>query len=133
MIQFKSISDLSKLSSDDPAYPIIEDLAHKLLVTTESMARPYDPEADGWIVQINDNQDAVRPLKEIWGDDAYSLIEVPWEGVSRLDGFYIAVFLANNDFGLVFVIPDADWLPDELRKVLEDNMIPTPTNSTTQP
>jgi hypothetical protein len=131
MIQFKPISDLSKISRDDPAYPVIEDLAQKLLVTTQSMARPYDPEADGWIVLI-EKGDVDRPLTDIWGEDAYRLINTPWEGVSNQDGFYIAVFLANNDFGLVFVIPDADWLPDELRNVLDDNLVPSPDNSTNQ-
>jgi hypothetical protein len=129
MIQFKSISDLSKLSSDDPAQPVVEDLAKKLLVTTESMDRPFDSNADGWICLLLEH-DLDRPLTEIWGDDAYSLIDVPWEGVTRQDGFYIAIFLANNDFGLVFVIPDEDWLPDELRNVLEDNLVPSPENST---
>ena len=47
MITFKSLDDLSKLSPDHPAYPVIKDLAQRLLVTTESMPRPYDPEADG--------------------------------------------------------------------------------------
>jgi hypothetical protein len=130
--EFKCLDDLSKLSPDDPAHPIIEDLARKLLVTTDSMARPYDPAASGWIVLISDKQDAVRSLTEIWGDDAYSLIEIPWEGVTSQDGFYIAVFLANNDFGLVFVIPDSDWLPDELRNVLEGNLVPSPDKSTNQ-
>ncbi len=131
MIQFKSISDLSKLPPDHPAHPIIEHLAHKLLVNTDSMARPHDPDADGWLVLIEESDaDVDRPLTEIWGDDAYSLFQVPWEGVTRQDGMYIAVFLANNDFGLVFVIPDEDWLPDELVEVLEDNLVPAPKNST---
>lgn len=135
MIQFRSISDLPPHdeSAYESAYSIIEDLAHKLLVTTESMARPYDPEADGWIVLIEEH-DVDRPLTEIWGDDAYRLTEIPWDGISHQkgisrhqSGFYIGVFLANNDFGLVFVIPDEPWLPDDLVEVLEDNLIPTPT------
>jgi hypothetical protein len=131
MIQFKSISDLSKLSLDDPAYPIIDDLAKRLLVTDESTAYPYDPEADGWIVLI-EPEDIDRPLTEIWGDDAYSLIQTPFEGVTLEKGMFVAVFLANNRFGLVFVIPDEDWLPDELRNVLEDNLTPSPNKSTNQ-
>jgi uncharacterized protein YhdP len=103
-----------------------------LLITDESMTRPYDPEADGWIVLIEES-DATRQLTEIWGDDAYRLIDIPWEGVTRQDGFYVAIFLANNDFGLVFVIPDEDWLPDELRNVLEANLVPSPNKSTNQP
>ena len=127
VISFKSVSDLSKLHPDNPAYPIIKDLSERLL-TAETMERPYDPEADGYIVGQIDPEDIGRPLTEIWGDDAYSLIDVPWEGVTRQDGFYIAIFLANNDFGLVFVIPDEDWLPDELVEVLEDNLVPLAAN-----
>jgi hypothetical protein len=132
MIQFKSISDLSKLSPDDPAHPIIEDLAQRLLVIDESTAHPYDPEADGWIVLI-EPEDIDRPLTEIWGDDAYSLIQTPFEGVTLEKGMFVAVFLANNRFGLVFIIPDEPWLPNKLRNVLEDNLVPPPDNSTNQP
>jgi hypothetical protein len=124
MIQFKSISDLSKLPSDDPAHPIIENLAQRLLVTDESMAYPYDPEADGWIVLI-EPEDIDRPLTEIWGDDAYSLIQTPFEGVTLEKGMFVAVFLANNRFGIVFVIPEA-IAASNLKAVLEDNLIPTP-------
>jgi hypothetical protein len=132
MIQFKSISDLSKLPSDDPAHPIIEGLAQRLLVTDESTAYPYDPEADGWIVLI-EPEDIDRPLTEIWGDDAYSLIQTPFEGVTLEKGMFVAVFLANNRFGLVFIIPDEPWLPNKLRNVLEDNLVPAPDTSTNQP
>jgi len=123
VITFKSVSDLSKLHPVNPAYPIIKDLSKKLLTTAESMDRPYDPEADGYLVLIEEG-DIDRPLNEIWGKSAYRLIDVPWEGVTRQDGFFTAIFLANNDFGLVFVIPDADWLPDALAEVLEDNLVP---------
>ena len=122
MITFKSLDDLSKLPPDDPAHHIIEDLAQKLL-TAEIMERPYDPDADGYLVAI-DEKDIDRPLTEIWGDDAYRLIDVPWEGVTRQHGFFTAIFLADNDFGLVFVIPDEDWVPDALVEVLEDNLVP---------
>ena len=124
MISFKSVSDLlSKLPPDDPAHPVIEDLAHKLLVTTDSMARPYDPEADGWIVLIEES-DVDRPLTEIWGDDAYSLIDVPWEGVTRDESgeFFICIFLANNQWGLVAILPDRDFLTGELRECIEAHM-----------
>ena len=122
MITFKTPDDLSKLSPADPAFPIIKDLSEKLL-TAEIMERPYDPEADGYLVAI-DEKDIDRPLTEIWGDDAYRLIDIPWEGISRQHGFFTAIFLADNDFGLVFVIPDEDWVPDALVEVLEDNLVP---------
>ena len=120
MISFKSVSDLSKLPPDHPSYTVIEDLAHKLLVTTPSMARPYDPEADGWIVLIEES-DVDRPLTEIWGDDAYRFIDIPWEGITRDESgeFFICIFLANNQWGLVAILPDEDWLYGELRDCIE--------------
>jgi hypothetical protein len=134
MISFKSLDDLSKLSSDDPAHPVIEDLAHKLLVTTQSMDRPYDPEADGYLVLVEET-DAGRVLNEIWDD--FTLLNAAWEGVTKQGAeqgnFYIAIFIGAGDFGLVFVIPDEAWLPDELRDVLEDNLLPSPDKSTNQP
>ena len=130
MIAIKSLDDLQlKLLPDESAYSIIEDLANRLLITDDPVSRPYDPGAEDWIVLITEH-DLTRPLTEIWGDDAYRLIDIPWEGVSRQDGFYIAIFLANNEFGLVFVIPDEDWLPDEPRKVFEDNLVPQPETPT---
>lgn len=133
MIQFKSISDLSKLPPDDPAYPVIEDLAKKLLVTTESMTRPYDPDADGWLVLVEE-ADADRVLNEIWED--FTLLNAGWEGITKQSteqgDYYIAIFIGAGDFGLVFVIPDKDWLPDELVTVLKDNLVPSPNKSTNQ-
>lgn len=66
------------------------------------MARPNDPDADGCLVFI-EVDDVDRPLPEIWGEDAYRFIDISWEGVSSQNGFYISIFLANNDFGLVLI------------------------------
>ena len=41
---------------------------------------------------------ALPELKCPWAD-------ILWEGVSRLDGFYSAVYLTNNEFALEFLIP----------------------------
>jgi hypothetical protein len=60
--------------------------------------------------------------QDVWSERA--LVELLWEGVHREGDHYIAVYLPNNQFGLVFVIPDEDWLGDELREVLEDNLVP---------
>ena len=40
----------------------------------------------------------------------------------RRDGFYTAIFLANNEYGLVFVIPNADWVNGELRDMIEQHL-----------
>ena len=52
MLEFKSPEDLSKLSPDDPAFPIVEDLVKRLI--TDYIAEGYDyiPEDDGYLVLI---------------------------------------------------------------------------------
>ena len=45
------------------------------------------------------------------------------------DGFFIAIYLANNEYGLIFVIPDAPWVNGELRQMIEDNLDPLPEPS----
>ena len=119
MLQFKSTSDLQQLPPDDPAYPVVADLVQRLIIDYESDGYTYDPEADGWIVLIQQG-DTKRVLKEIW--DNWTLLDVPWEGVTREGDFFIAVFLANNQFGLVFVIPDEPWIYGEVRHVIEDHL-----------
>jgi hypothetical protein len=109
MRSFKSPEDLTSLPSDHPAYPVLADLVQRL-TTFDG----YDPEADGWIVLI-DEGDIDKPL--IW--DETTLHDLEWEGVVKLDGFFQGIFLANNQFGVVFLIPDQPWLPAHYRDRLE--------------
>jgi hypothetical protein len=49
---------------------------------------------------------------------------VPFEGVTVVDGCFHAVYLANNQFAPGFLIPDADWLRGEVRRMLENHLDP---------
>ena len=40
--------------------------------------------------------------------------------------FFIAIYLANNEYGLCFVIPDEPWVNGELRELIEDILDPLP-------
>jgi len=35
------------------------------------------------------------------------------------DGFSIAIYLANSEYGLVFYIPDALWVDGDSRQIIE--------------
>jgi len=126
MLEFKSAEDLSKLSPDDPAFPIVEDLIKRLI--TEYIAEGYEyiPADDGWIVLI-EPEDVDRELDELW--EGCTLLSIYWEGISKQGDFFIAIYLANNQYGLCFVIPDAPWVNGELRKIIEDNLDPTTTET----
>ena len=127
MLEFKSPEDLSKLSPDDPAFPIVEDLVKRLI--TDYIAEGYDyiPEDDGYTILV-EPKDADRELDELW--DGCTLLNIPWEGIMLQGNFYIAIYLANNEYGLTFVIPDADWIDGELRELIEDILDPLPSTDT---
>jgi hypothetical protein len=107
MLSFKSLSDLSRL---DPAYPLIRD-------AIQSFSHPeYNPEEEGFVVLIEPD-DVNHPF---WGD--HHLHTIPWEAIQYQDGYFKAVFIPNNEFSLVVLIPDAPWVNGELRRCIEENL-----------
>ena len=126
MITFKSISDLSKLPPTDTAYPVVKDLVERLIEDYTWEGHPYDPDWYGYTVMIQEG-DTDRELDEIW--DGCTLLTIPWEGIMLREGFFIAIYLANNEYGLCFVIPDAPWVNGELRQLIEDILDPLPDES----
>jgi hypothetical protein len=116
MRSFTSLDDLKQLPINDPAYPHVQ-----RLIETCLSHEGYDPEADGWIVLI-DEDDIGKPLP-MW-DDGTRLEDLLWEGFTRVDGYFQGIYLANNQFGIVFLIPDAPWLNPELRELIEETLDP---------
>jgi hypothetical protein len=121
VITFKSTEDLSKLPPTDPAYPTVKDLVERLIADYTWEGHSYNPDWYGYTILIQEG-DTDRNLDEIW--DGCSLLTIPWEGIMLRDGFFIAIYLANNEYGLCFVIPDEPWVNGELRKVIEQNLDP---------
>jgi hypothetical protein len=122
MKHFKSAEDLQQLSPDDPAYPIVTDLVQRLIVDYEADGFGYDPEADGWVVLVEPH-DVDRGITEIWDADT-TLADLLWEGFTQRDEHFIGIYLANNQFGLAVVIPDAPWLNGKLRHVIQYHLDP---------
>ena len=116
MITFTSLSDLDKLPDDDPAKPVVSQLLTWLIADDDFPDHPYDPDEHGFIALVEPG-DADRELDDI---DMPRLTDILWEGVSIVDGFYHAVYLGADDYGIGFVIPvGAQWISVELREVLE--------------
>ena len=105
MLKITSEADLLRLNPKKPALPILQELVQRLITETRKTAHSYDPENDGYLVLV-DESDTERALTEIWPDGDWGLLDIPFEGVTLQDGFYIAVYLANNQFGIVFVVPE---------------------------
>ncbi|SMF97239.1 hypothetical protein SAMN02949497_4659 [Methylomagnum ishizawai] len=112
MYIFKSLRDLegARLSLEISA--LIRRLVSDLILA----CHPYDPEADGYVALIEDGGD-LADLSAL--GLPYALDSVPFEAVQVEAGCYVGVFLANNQFGLTVVVPDAPWLPPEYRSALE--------------
>jgi hypothetical protein len=125
MIFIKHRNDLSQIPESNPAYPILDDLCTRLIGNYPA----YDPTHDGWLILAeSDTLDFSRPLTEIWPDGTAEdstliALQFLWEGVTLEDGFYHAIYLANNQFGLYFLIPDCPELPDDVRESLEHSRI----------
>mgnify|MGYP001548489984 FL=1 len=126
MIPFKSTEDLSKLPPTDPAHPTVKELVDRLITAYAEPDQPYNHEDYGYVILIEEN-DVNGTLDEIW--DGCTLLNILWEGIMQRDGFVIAIYLANNEYGLVFVIPDAPWVDGELRLMIEDTLDPIPEPS----
>jgi hypothetical protein len=127
MITFKSPEDLNKLSPpDDPAYATVKELIEQLISAYSPPGRTYDAEDDGYIILI-EPEDARRELDELWDD--CTLLTIPWEGIMKQGDFYIGIWLANNEYGLTFVIENTDWVNGELREFIEDILDPLPTDT----
>ena len=127
MITFESTEDLNKLPPDDPAYATVKELVDQLITAYIPPGRAYDAEDDGYVILIKEG-DADRTLDELW--DGATLLNTPWEGIMLQGDLFIAIYLANNEYGLTFVIPDADWVTGELREFIEDILDPIPSTDT---
>ena len=121
MLTFKSPEDLSKLPAEDPAFHVVQELVHDLITAYTEPGEPFDHEAYGYVLLVSEH-DVDRELDEIW--DGCRLTNIYWEGFTKKDGFFIGIYLANNDYGLCFVIPDAEWVTGELRSMIEDILDP---------
>ena len=110
MLTFKYTADLAKLSRSDPAYIVVRERLYLLLDTFPA----YDPDTHGYVVLVQPGDTRID-LPELKG----TMAEMSFDGVTKHDGHYHAVYLTNNEFALEFVVPDADWLDEGIRNNLE--------------
>ena len=114
MKTFKSITDVDQFR-DHPLHGTIRSLVSTIINDYPE----YVPEDDGYLVLI-EPQDTARVLDDL--DMPWRLSEVPFEGVTIIDWCFLAVYLPNNQLGLDFLIPDAEWLPGDVRRHLEAHL-----------
>lgn len=117
MLTFKSESDLHKLDGNDSALPVMKELVELLIVPLTQPDKPYDWNAYGYLVLLEEadiNQIIALPELQC------TLLDVLWEGASMRGDFYYAIYLANDDFGIGFLIPNKPWVKGKIRKLLDE-------------
>jgi hypothetical protein len=111
MKTFKSAPDVEQVRGT-PLYTTIKDLVVPII----NEHPEYRPEDDGYLVLIEPD-DVHRVLDDL--DMPWRLSEVPFEAVTVIDGLFHAVYIPNNQFALSILVPDAEWLPEDVRRHLE--------------
>ncbi|MDD2582070.1 MAG: hypothetical protein PHR66_08765 [Desulfuromonadaceae bacterium] len=80
----------------------------------------YNPNDCGFVVLLNQqttDADAMKLMGRTWADARL-------EGVTldKESNCFLTVWLANNQYGLTFLVPDEEWLDPVFRAVLLDEM-----------
>ena len=108
---FDSLASLDQIRGS-PLSPVLRGIVVRMLGHFE-----YDPEEDGYVV-LTEEGDVDRVLADLCLP--YRLCEVPFEAVHMTEGHFCGIYLANNQFAVTFLIPDAPWVQGELRQHLEN-------------
>ena len=101
---FTSSSDLARLHNSDPAHPVISTMISNL-------------NTDPVTIALMQSHDADHPLAELCNAEDVSL-----EGVIEQDSMFLVVLQTDYQYGLVIVVPNAEWLGGELRRYIEQNL-----------
>ena len=110
---FSSLGSLDQIRGS-PLGPMLREIVIRMLGHFE-----YNPEDDGYVVLVEPG-DVDRVLTDLCLP--YRLCELPFEAVHMLEGHYCGIYLANNQFAITFLIPDAPWLTPDVRAHLDDLM-----------
>jgi len=114
MKTFKSIPDVDRFHGH-PLHGTVKSLFLSIIDDYPE----YRPEDDGWVVLIEPG-DVDRVLSDL--DMPWRLSEVPFEAVTMIDECFHAVYLPNNQFAVSILVPDTDWLPENVRRHLESHI-----------
>ncbi len=65
--------------------------------------------------------DVDRSLIEFWRDGDWGLNEIPYQSITKQNGFFLASYFIDTT-ELIFMIPDENWLNTDIRFFLENNL-----------
>jgi len=104
MKTFKTLKDLQQLSKSNSTHREIK----------KGLKR--EGHIEGYFVLIEEGDNWID-LPELQAN----IDELSFDGVFKVSGYYHAVYLTNNSFGLEFIIPDASWISPQLQESLNNH------------
>jgi hypothetical protein len=110
MKTFKSTADLEQLRGT-PLHDTVQEIISPYIDDPN-----YRPEDDGYVA-ILEFGDVDRVLSDL--DMPWRLSEVPFEAVTMVNQCLHCLYIPNNQFALSILVPDEEWLPDDVRRHLE--------------
>ena len=106
MMTFTSSADLSRLHKTDLAQPVIRKLADGLFSETHPVT-----------IALMEPHDIGHPLTKL-----STVKDIQLEGILEQQGMYLIALETDYGYGIVLIVPQADWLSNELYQCIEDNL-----------
>ena len=112
MKTFKSLAQVDEANLPPPLHQTCRSTLEALVGAYVEVGAEYDPEEDGYVVLV-EKVDTDADLERETG--SYSLRTALFEGCIHENGVFLTCVLHNNQFGISIVVPDAPWLPVDVR------------------
>ena len=113
---FKSLEDVDGAGLPPPLAEACRETLAALIGAYAEHGDTYDPEDDGYVVLVEEGDED----GDLEAECGYGLGDAPFEGGIFEAGVFRTCVLHNNQFGISIVVPDAPWLPPEIRARLLD-------------
>ena len=117
MLTFRSLTEVEQAQLTPKHRRAVTRAMRSLL---DAFGDNYNPSDCGFVVLLNQHTtdtDALELMGRTWADARL-------EGVSfdSETNCFLTVWLANNQYGLTFLVPNEEWLDPAFRAVLLDEM-----------
>lgn len=117
MLTFRSLTEVEQAQLTPKHRRAVTRAMRSLL---DAYGENFNPDDCGFVVLLNQqttDADAMKLMGRTWADARL-------EGVTldKESNCFLTVWLANNQYGLTFLVPNEEWLDPAFRAVLLDEM-----------
>lgn len=127
MLTFKSLADVAKARLPSRLDALVRQCVEAAIRAGDypEAGHAYDPEQDGYVVLLQPG-DEKRMLFELGTEKSVEGLDFEALQVDPHARAFVGHFLANNQFGLTIILPDASWLNDGVRRRMLAKLDPPP-------